>query len=42
MVQRVLLAEDDESLRGQLIDLLTARQLWLKVSGMAPRPSILV
>ena len=33
MVQRVLLAEDDESLRGQLIDLLTARQFVVESFG---------
>ena len=33
MVQRVLLAEDDDSLRGQLIDLLTARQFVVESFG---------
>lgn len=33
MVQRVLLAEDDELLRGQLIDLLTARQFVVESFG---------
>ena len=33
MVQRVLLAEDDETLRGQLIDLLTARQFVVESFG---------
>ena len=33
MVQRVLLAEDDEVLRGQLIDLLTTRQFVVESFG---------